>query len=473
MVGAVTVLIAILAVFLAYNANSGLPFVPTYKISAQVPDANTLLPGNEVRIGGVRVGVVEDVTPIQDEDGSVSAKLDLSLDAETEELPVDSKIVVRARSALGLKYLEIQRGTSSDGFAPGAIMPVSAAELVPVDIDQVFNTFDDPTRTAIQANLVEFGNALAGRGPAINSAIGRLRPLLPKLTRVMTNLGSPETRLGRFFSSLTDTVAEIAPVASQQADMFVALDTTFTSLASVARPFIQETISEAPPTLDVGTETLPRIRPFLAHSASLFTELQPGIESLRANADTIASALEVGAPVLRASPQLNNQLAPTAAALRRLNDDASARAGIDRLGQTVDVLRPTLAFLTPSQTVCNYPALFLRNGQEILAQGNGIGTWQRFIVFQAPSGPNNEGSPASAPAAGGEVPTTEFPVDRNYLHYNPYPNTASPGQTPIECEAGNEGFLTAQQVIGDQLTNPLGETGNVPGNQGTVTAGQG
>ena len=69
MVGAVTVLIAILAVFLAYNANSGLPFVPTYKISATVPDANTLLPGNEVRIGGVRVGVVEDVTPIQDEDG--------------------------------------------------------------------------------------------------------------------------------------------------------------------------------------------------------------------------------------------------------------------------------------------------------------------------------------------------------------------------------------------------------------------
>ena len=60
MVGALTVLIAILAVFLAYNANSGLPFVPTYRISAQVPDADTLVPGNEVRVGGVRVGVVED-----------------------------------------------------------------------------------------------------------------------------------------------------------------------------------------------------------------------------------------------------------------------------------------------------------------------------------------------------------------------------------------------------------------------------
>jgi len=471
MVGAVTALIAILAVFLAYNANSGLPFVPTYKLSATVPDANTLLPGNEVRIGGVRVGVVEDVEPEQDEDGNVNARLDLSLDAEIEELPTDSKIVVRARSALGLKYLEIQRGTSSDGFAPGAIMPAEAAELEPVDIDQVFNTFDEPTRVAIQDNLVEFGNALGGRGPVINSAIGRLRPLLPKLTRVMTNLAAPQTKLARFFSSLTDTVAEIAPVAGQQADMFASLDTTFTALASVARPFIQETISEAPPTLDVGTETLPRIRPFLDHSASLFTELQPGIESLRANADTIASALEVGAPVLRDSPQLNNQLAPTAAALRRLNADASARAGIDRLGQTLDVLRPTLTFFTPSQTVCNYPTLFLRNSQSFLAQGNNVGTWQRFIVFDPPKGPNSEGTPASAPAAGGE-PTPPGPVDRNFLHYSPYPNTAAPSQNPIECEAGNEGYITEQQVIGDVLTDPLGETGNVPGDQGTVTAGQ-
>ena len=231
MVGAVTVLIAILAVFLAYNANNGLPFVPTYRISAQVSDANTLLPGNEVRIGGVRVGVVEDVEPISHEDGSVSAKLDLSLDSEVEPLPTDSTILVRARSALGLKYLEISRGTSSEGYPAGAIMPLSAAETEPVDIDQVLNTFDEPTRVAVQANLVEFGNALAGRGPTLNSAIGRLRPLLPRLERVMTNLADRDTKLGRFFSALSDTAAEVAPVAAQQGDMFVALDTTFTALS--------------------------------------------------------------------------------------------------------------------------------------------------------------------------------------------------------------------------------------------------
>ena len=39
-VGAVTVLVVIVAVFLAYNANNGLPFVPTYRVSVEVPDTN-------------------------------------------------------------------------------------------------------------------------------------------------------------------------------------------------------------------------------------------------------------------------------------------------------------------------------------------------------------------------------------------------------------------------------------------------
>ncbi len=81
LVGAITTLIVILAVFLAYNANNGLPFVPTYRLSAQVPNANTLVKGNDVRIGGVRVGIIEKIEPIQDpETGAVRAKVDMKLD---------------------------------------------------------------------------------------------------------------------------------------------------------------------------------------------------------------------------------------------------------------------------------------------------------------------------------------------------------------------------------------------------------
>src|SRR5207249_1217571 len=96
--------------------------------------------------------------------GATCAKVDLKLDANVNPLPTDSSVIVRTRSALGLKYLEIQRGHSTQGFAEGATLPLSHAHPSPVEFDQVLNMFDRPTRVAIQHNLLEFGNAVAGRG---------------------------------------------------------------------------------------------------------------------------------------------------------------------------------------------------------------------------------------------------------------------------------------------------------------------
>ncbi len=462
MVGSITVLISVVAVFLAYNANSGLPFVPTYNISAQVESANSLVPGNEVRIGGVRVGVVSEITPVAAEDGSVSAIFDLTLDEDAQPIPTDSTIIIRARSALGLQYLEINRGTSSEEFEVGETIPLSANVPEPVEFDDVLSTFDEPTRVAIQANLVEFGNALAGRGVDLNGALGELAETVDFLEPVARNLSDPDTKLSRFINALANTAAEVAPVAEQQAQMFANLDTTFGAFANVARPFIQETISETPPTLDVGTQALPVIRPFLENSAGLFNDLQPGVDAFVATSPAIADALEVGAPVLRDSVEFNEQLGPTARSVRNLNDDADARAGIERLRETSTVLSPTLRFVTPAQTVCNYAAILADNLRSTFGQGIGTGTWQRAEIIIAPQGqnladpnelspPNNEGSPSTAPASGGGNALG------NFLHTNPYPNTSAPGQEQ-ECEAGNEGWLPNQPVIG-----------NVPGNQGLNT----
>ena len=74
MVGAITTLIVIVAVFLAYNANNGLPFVPVYRVSAEMCNAARLAPNNEVRIGGNRVGVVESIETIELERARAAAR---------------------------------------------------------------------------------------------------------------------------------------------------------------------------------------------------------------------------------------------------------------------------------------------------------------------------------------------------------------------------------------------------------------
>ena len=61
LVGAVTTLVVVVAVFLAYNANNGLPFVPTRSLNVQIANGAELVHGNEVRSGGFRVGVVTDM----------------------------------------------------------------------------------------------------------------------------------------------------------------------------------------------------------------------------------------------------------------------------------------------------------------------------------------------------------------------------------------------------------------------------
>jgi virulence factor Mce-like protein len=440
LVGAVTVLVVIVAVFLAYNANNGLPFVSTYDLKARVPNADALVKGNEVRIGGVRVGTVRSVVPVELENGEVAAELSLRLDKSAEPLPVDSTIMVRPKSALGLKFLQISPGDSSRGFEPGETIPVASARPEPVDIDEFFNMFDEPTRQAIRQNLAGFGNALAGRGPQLNEALGALRRLTESGQPILRKIVEPSTDFAGFWRSLQALAAAVAPVAETQAQMFVALDRTFAAFARVSRPYIQETIEKSPGTLDEVNADLPVLRPFLRESANFFTALRPGVRALAETSPVIAESLHAGIPVLNASPVLNNQLEPTAQALVDFQEAPGVFNGLELLTDTNRVLKPSLRYITPSQTVCKYWSLtfeFLANAN---SQGNGNGNWLQFISFAPPEGPNSESAFASAPANDPSKP-------KNHLHYNPYPKTAAPGQGNI-CEAGNERYVRGETVIG-------------------------
>ncbi len=455
LIGAATTLVTIVAVFLAYNANNGLPFVPVYELKADVPSAANLVKGNDVRIGGSRVGVVSEIKPRRHKDGSVTALLTMKLQNNVKPLPKNSTLIVRPRSALGLKYVEITpgprktaSGQDAPGFPAGATVPLKNATPHPVEIDQVFNMFNEPTRAANQVNLYEFGNAFAGRGASLNEAIEIFPQLLPNLEKVMRNLSSKEANLPNFFRSLGQTAAEVAPVAEQQASLFVNLDTTFTALAGVTG-FIQQGISEGPATLDTAIRVFPFQRVFLANNEALFHELRPGVAALRRAAPDLAAALKIGTPTLIRSQILNKNLIPLFQALQTFATDPQVPLGVRELTALANSLNPTIAFLTPAQTTCNYVSLWFRNVSSLLSEGDSNGTWQRFIAVVTPQGPNNEGAPASGPANG---PTTD-----NHLHSNPYPNTASPGQ-PRECEAGREKYAAGQTVIG-----------NPPGNQGTNT----
>ena len=459
LVGAVTVLVTIVAVFLSYNANSGLPFVPTYDLKANLPNAAQLVKGFEVRIGGARVGFISKIEPQTQPDGTAYAQVTMKLDKQIEPIPADSTLLVRPRSSLGLKYVELTPGQSQSGLAAGSTIPLRQARPPVVELDDLFSMFDAKTRVGQRNTLNGFGGGFAGRGQDVNTAIEAFVPLLADLEPVAQNLSDPSTRLNRFFASLARAAEEVAPVAEEQASLFVNLDTSFTAWASVARPFLQETISESPPSERVAIEQFPEQRPFIRNNTAFFRELRPGVAVLPHAAPILADAFQAGTEVLpedEADERGPGRRLREARRVRRRPDGARRHQLAHAPGQLAE---PHLRFLTPAQTTCNYAGIFLRNIASLLSEGDANGNYQRFATVSAPTdpitfelGPNNEGGPSDAPANG--------PGRHNHLHVNPYPNSAAPGQTQ-ECEAGNERYAAGQTVIG-----------NTPGNQGLKTDGQ-
>lgn len=448
LVGAVTALITIVSVFLAYNATEGLPFAPTYDLRVELPDALNLIHGNEVKLGGNRVGIVKEVVPGKDGNGAPIAIAQISLDPALQELPNDSTWVVRPRSPFGLKYLELTLGSSGEGIQAGGTVPRAQIRPDAVDWAHFQEMFEEPTRRSIQLSLQGFGDAFAGRGADINTLIPDLSPLLEHLRPVAENLAARGTGLDNFFRALGRFSSELAPVSAEQGRLFVALDTTFTAVAGVARPHLQRLWSSQPPLYEAGIEQFPGQQRFLRNVSGFWHELQPGAAALIDAAPDLADVTTDGLRVLRQVPELNGNIQDVLVALRDFAEDPVVPAGVRRLTETVHTLRDPLDFLVPLQTRCNYMSVFFRNFASLLSEGYENGTWGRSVAVVTPTGPGSEGSPAPVPADGEDI--------ENHLHHNPYPNTAGKGQRQ-ECEGGNEDYIVGKTTLG-----------NLPGNQGVV-----
>ena len=426
-IGAITTLIVVVAVFLAYNANNGLPFVPVYRVSVVVPNAARLAPNNEVRIGGTRVGVIESIdavriptdggepetTPVgpgQDTDGVV-ARLGLKLDKAASPVPVDSIFRIRYRSSFGLKYLDITRGGgpgAPEGFTfngtndnddPAdddneilSIEEVSENDgaedgtfIAQTEFDEIGNTFNAPTRNAIRENLAGYGDGFAGRGASLNQAFRALNPLLTNLLPVAQTLNDPRTNLAGFFPALARTAEIIAPVAEQNAQFFGNAATTLAAIGSDPEA-LQATISGGPPTLQAGIDLLPGQRPFLADTSELFSRLRPGVRQLRLALPSLNGAVRVGTGTLARSVGTSRRLKGVFTQLERLVEQPETKSSLVRLGDLFDSAKPFAKYVAPAQTVCNYWNYFWTLLPEHLTERDSIGFSQRVSLVTSPQG---------------------------------------------------------------------------------------
>jgi ABC-type transporter Mla subunit MlaD len=426
LIGAVTVLITAIAVFLAYNANSGLPFVPTYEITAEVPNAASLVEGNEVRSGGKRVGVIERIVAERTRTNAY-AKLTLKLDKAIEPIRDDSRITVRPRSPLGLKYLELTPGRRGRQLEQGGTLVLARARPT-VELDEVINTFDAETRLSMQRALDQGGPALVGRGADFNAFVASLPELELRLEHVARNIADPRTGLRATLRNLAGVAEQVAPVASELGSLVGAGSRTFAALESVS-PQLAAVLSGLPGVESEGLRTLRVARPVLREARLLVHDVRPGIGVLPTAAARLHAALRTGIPVLRRATALADRLRIALREVERLSSDPLVRSTLRRLRIALVSLLPTLRFVAPLQVDCNYIGVYLRNIASTVSEGDAAGNWLRTLVVVNPE--QMRYRPQASPD----------------LHANPYPYTAAPGQSGL-CEAGNEPYKPGTQVIG-------------------------
>jgi virulence factor Mce-like protein len=467
LVGAVTLLVVNVAVFLAYNANNGLPFVPTTTLHVQLPSGANVVNGNEVRTGGFRVGIVTDVEPVPIGNGDTGADLTLKLDRSVGDIPVDSTAAIRNRSALGLKYVQLQLGSSKQRFASGDTLPARQT-TVPVELDDFFGIFDKPTRAASQTNLLDFGNALAFRGPDLGQTIEVLPRLFGHLTPVAHVLASKDADLRGFVRSLAATAAAVAPVSRQQAHLFTTMADTFAAIDR--RPDrLKAFIQKGPSTLDVSTDSLRVQRPFLHDFADFSVDFAKATHELRGALPDLNAAIDAGTPVQRKFVATNQELGRAFASLDALSRSPSTPLALRGLTTTVDVLNPMVRFLGPYQTVCDYWNYFWTQVAEHFSEPAITGQAQRALLNTGSQQDDALGSMgANAPANGGQV----IPGSGNaeYLHGPAY-GAAVTNSGAADCEVGQRGFIY-RDARNLKSKYHVQMDANSPGAQGPTYAGR-
>jgi hypothetical protein len=413
---------------------------------------------------------------------------------------------VRYKSSFGLKYLQITRGTG-EPLQEGSTLPVSQSSSQ-TEFDDIANTFDARTREASRENLVGYGDAFSARGASLNQTIQALNPLFANLKPVAETLTDPATRLERFFPALGRTAEIVAPVSTQEAELFTNMAITFGALSEDPQA-LKDTISSGPPTLSEGTSALREQRPFLADFADLNRRLLPGVIALRRTLPTFNDALAVGTPVLRRTPPINAKLGLALTELRDLVRQPQTKTSLLRLRETFDQAEPAAEFIAPYQTVCNYFGYWTTFFPEHLSQRDDVGYTQRVSIIGVPNSPPAAGLPTASqlpppfgtlPLPGplaGEQPspfgtaqtsiggysglqanginavTGKFePRALPILHGNVYgPAVDSSGNA--DCQTGQTGYLLGDlRVPGQSPSSPANVVANIPGNRGTTFAGR-
>jgi len=312
----------------------------THTVRVAFSAALNVTEGADVQSSGVRVGQAKNV---RYEDGR--AVMDLNLTDEVWPLPRGTTAKIRLSSISGNvnRRIELVLGPrGAPALREGSV--IGAEEPKPVELDEILNTFDAPTRETLQKALANTAEAIGGHTKQLNDGVGELSNAVPAVGELMTDLHATD----RYLSSLVrngDRVTRLLATRRQRVGDIVELaDTTFSTFAQHSRQ-MQRTLDETPPALRQVTATTRRLSGALVTLTALMHDLRPTARELVPTARVLAPTLALLRPTAREAADLVGNVTRSAPSITRFLERATpftqdAASIVKELTPIVTCLRP-------------------------------------------------------------------------------------------------------------------------------------
>lgn len=268
--GALVLAVVVLAVVLLGSGS-----ITKYTLTFQ--NAGQLVKGDDVQIGGRRVGNVKKIELTNDN----RAKITIELKNDFAPLHQGTTAIIRATSLSGIanRYIALTPGPDNrPELDDGAALEASAG-TAPVDLDQLFNTFDKPTRKALDDVIQGSSTWYDNGGKDANKGAKYFNPALSTSSTLVNELVGDQKLFTDFVVSSSRVVTALAARRDQLAGLVSNSNTVSSAVASESTS-LEQALGLLPGTLRQANTTFVNLRSTLDDLDTLVSASKPATKDL-------------------------------------------------------------------------------------------------------------------------------------------------------------------------------------------------
>jgi phospholipid/cholesterol/gamma-HCH transport system substrate-binding protein len=339
--GALVLVVVILAVLVLGPGSS-------VKYKLVFTNAGQLVKGNEVQVGGTKVGQVQAIDLTEGNQASITIKVD----GDFAPLHRGTTALIRATSLSGQanRYISLSPGPNNAPKLPdGATLATDRTKSI-VDLDQLFNTLDPKTTKALQQVIQGSAAQYKGVEAQANLAAHYFNPALSTTARLTNELNRDTGTFTQFLLETSRTMTALASKRQTLTDLVTNTNTTASAIAAESTSFSRG-LELLPPTLRRANSTFVDLRLALVDLTKLVDVSKPATVNLARFLADLRPLVHDSIPTVRdlrltiRQPGPNNDLINLLQKTPKLGQQA--KVVFPRAVKTLKKAQPVVEFIRP------------------------------------------------------------------------------------------------------------------------------